>query len=114
MSEDHVNTLAAGRTIPCEPNTPWNTALAGLTADSEWWDLELKEPALLLLSRILEVGHMITGDAPIIGVTPTQFAASSQIEARSQQQTDLSNTARGGPTPLRAITDGGSHGSPFV
>ena len=104
LSELHSAALHAGGTTTFDPTRPWNAALSKLTADSDWWEMEFQEPALLMLNRIKEVGQLVTGDAPIIGQAPSNFAGSVYVETRSQQQAGL-GSHRGGPPPMAAIVD---------
>jgi hypothetical protein len=60
--------LAAHGTTDFDPGRPWNSVFLEATLDSEFWKVELEEPALVIMAdRSTHQGDFISGDAPATG-----------------------------------------------
>ena len=54
--EERSRALAAGQSHPLDPSRPWDWVWGEVLSDSDFWRVELEEPALLILTRGSKTG----------------------------------------------------------
>ena len=63
---DRAVALAAGKTHPFDPASPWEHLWESACSASEWWNEELQESALLVLTKTASLSSLVGGDAAIV------------------------------------------------
>ena len=53
-----------------DPDRPWDFVFQKVVDDTDWWEKELKYPALLLISTGARLGDVLGGDALVSGKIP--------------------------------------------
>ena len=66
-ADAHEQATTAGLPSTFDKDKPWETALRLLIKDKVFWQEELEEPCLLVLTKTHSLGSTLGGDAPISG-----------------------------------------------
>ena len=68
-----------GSTHPYDDASPWKWVWAEAVEDSKFWKKGFGDPAFFALTKIKEMGAVISGDAAIAGAEPRKRKADDEL-----------------------------------
>jgi len=102
LADAHQKAVMASGTTPYEVKRPWNYTFQVSLNDASWWALEFVEPAMLFITRSSALSSLVSGEAPILGITGRSNSVeqtSGPSRSTNRKDNGPSNSASPGKRP---------------
>jgi len=99
LADAHQKAIMANGTTPFEVKRPWNYTFQISLNDASWWALEFVEPAMLFITRSSALSSLVSGEAPILGITGRNNSAEQTPGLSGPTNRKDSDSARPGKRP---------------